>query len=61
MITTTRRRTRSLEQCPDGVWMVEADDWFKGPQPQPVELGVLARQLAEVLHALRSRQVTKLR
>ena len=41
--------------------MVEADDWFKGPQPQPVELGVLARQLAEVLHALRSRQVKKLR
>ena len=41
--------------------MVEVDFCFKGPQPQPVELGVLARQLAEVLYALRSRQVTKLR
>ena len=59
-IITARRPTRRLEQCPDGVWVVETDGCPEGPQPYPVELRVLARQLAEVLHSLRRCQTAKL-
>ena len=59
-IITARRPTRRLEQCPDGVWVVETDDCSEGPQPCPVEFRVLARQLAEVLHSLRRCQTANL-
>ena len=54
------RPTRRLEQCPDGVWVVETDGCPEGPQPHPVEFRVLARQLAEVLHSLRRCQTANL-